>query len=247
MLFQTILSLSAETIPENTYMTKATGNALISLILIFLTSCDWNNYSIDGRVSIGGLNGDTITLKRYLDEIEGDEQSVVVRKGKFELEGIVSEPYMAGIFHKGILVMPLVVEPGNIDVEITDVSAEASGTELNRAFFSYLRNVDEFNKEMTGISRMEARLIMDGMHPDSAKVRTKERFDKSHAELESYIETFIQEHYEDILGPLVFKQWFGQMYYPMSNRLFKKLLDEAPEAFKQDKAIKELLDPKIYI
>lgn len=223
-------------------MIKSTGYMLISLFFLLFSSCGGNGFVVEGTVTGIDLDGDTLTLKRYTGDVLADVSDAVVGDGEFEFEGVADEPYVAGLFFGEVLVMPLIIENGDIEVEITDNWALAKGTELNDAFNTYLQSISSFNYEIANVSRLEARMIMDGVNPDSAKVFMEESFEKSYESMKAYIAGFVQEHYEDILGPFAFKQWFGQMYYPMSDTLFKRIIDEAPPVFRNNAEVKAMME-----
>lgn len=223
-------------------MIRGTVYTVISLLFLLFSSCDENNYCVDGRIAGSVLDGDTLYLKRYSDNTFSEVGYTVVRNGRFEFEGLVSEPFVAGIFIGELLVMPLVVESGDILAEISDSQAVASGTMLNEALSTYITKFIQYGEDMDNALKSEARLLMEGKSESYARDFMERETAECHAKMESFVEKFITDHYEDILGPLVFRQWFGLMSYPMSNGLFKKVIDEAPESFKEDMEIKGMIE-----
>jgi hypothetical protein len=223
-------------------MIRGTVSTVISLIFLVFSSCDENNYCVDGKIAGSVLDGDTLHFRRYSDNVFSEVGYTVVRDGEFEFEGFVSEPYVAGIFMGELLVMPLVVEPGDIVAEISDRHAVASGTALNEALSTYITKFVQYGEDMNEASKSEARLIMEGRSASYAREVMEQKTAECHSEMETFVEKFITDHYGDILGPLIFKQWFGLMLNPLSSELFMKIIDAAPESFKEDKDIKGMVE-----
>lgn len=213
------------------------GLLLMSAMFSFV-SCEKSTFKLSGILSSGYYDGDTVLLRQYQNDSLMNVGFTTIKEGSFELEGNAAEPYMAGLYLNSVLLVPLVVEPGDIRVKLTGEEASVSGTPLNDALYEYIDRVDSFEVSLAEISRMEARLIMDGSDADAAKGFVERTFLKTNLEMEIYIDNFIKGHYNDILGPFVFRQWYGQMLYPMSSERVKNIMQDAPECFKEHQYVK---------
>ena len=207
-------------------------------VMLFLVSCEKNICKMNGLISYGYYNGDTVALCKYSNDSLINVGQSTIKQGVFGIECTANEPYMAGLYLNNVLLAPMVVEPGDINVRITAEETTVSGTVLNDALYRYIARVDSFKLSLADISRMEARLIMNGSDADAAKSFVERTFMKTNLEMELYIDNFIKEHYNDILGPFVFRQWYGPMLYPASNERVKDIMQGAPEYFKEHEYVK---------
>lgn len=213
---------------------------LVPSLFLFL-SCEKNRYTLKGTISCDYYDGDTVFLRQYSNDTLLNVASAVIKDGGFEFEGEASDPYVGGLYVSEVLIMPLVVEKGVIDVVLSDEDATVKGTSLNDAMLEYLDRMDGYKKEVADVSRMKARLIMDGVDADEADRVVEQAFVRLNVEMEVYINNFIKNHYNDIVGPFVFRQWYGHMLYPMSSSKAKELIENAPDFFRQHEYVKKVV------
>lgn len=209
--------------------------------LLAIVSCGNNGYTVEGVISGNCFNGDTIYLKHYSGDSLSEAGFTEIRDCEFEFNGAIEKPSLAALYLNETFLMPLVLENGTVSIVVGDETVRANGTELNEALYAYIDEVDEYSIAVSEISRMEARLIMDGSVPATAKEQAEKQLRSVDEEMRRYVCAFIRTHYCDVLGPLAFRQWFGHMRYPMSDENVRKLVDEAPDVFKESHEVRSII------
>lgn len=66
-----------------------------------------------------------------------------------------------------------------------------------------------------------------------------EKRDEIATEMNQLAKTFIQDNYENVLGPGLFIMLGNSMPYPFMTPLMQEIIDAAPEAFKNNYMVKE--------
>ena len=84
------------------------------------------------------LEGKTVTLKTA----DGDAwlllDSCEVLHGRFRMAGRVDSPLIATLFLDGSPILPVIVEPGQMDVVISNIHLGVSGTPLNDSLYRFI-------------------------------------------------------------------------------------------------------------
>ncbi|MBQ8443548.1 MAG: hypothetical protein IJX29_09345, partial [Bacteroides sp.] len=66
--------------------------------------------------------------------------------------------------------------------------------------------------------------------------------EKLSKEMDALVKTFIQDNYENVLGPGVFIMLCNAFPYPLLTPLMEEIVDNAPDSFKSHDLIKEYLE-----
>ena len=216
----------------------------VSLFLLLIhTSCDRNGYTLDGSVAHSFFNGDSV----YILSLSADSGTVsskgVVERGKFSLPGDAESIDVAMLYISNKPIIPFVVEPGKITVSVSADSVSVKGTPLNNELGRFIAVKDSFDIAMTGILRKEARMLMEGVSADEARVALQQEFAVADAGFEEYIDSFVRSHYNDVLGPFVLAVYCGGMNYGMLNSKIQSLINDAPESFRNNRFVESLRMP----
>ena len=216
----------------------------VSLFFLFIyTSCDRNGYTLDGSVAHSFFNGDSV----YILSLSADSGTVsskgVVERGKFSLPGDAESIDVAMLYISNKPIIPFVVEPGKITVSVSADSVSVKGTPLNNELGRFIAAKDSFDIAMTDILRKEARMLMEGVSADEARVAVQQEFAVAAARFEEYIDSFVRSHYNDVLGPFVLSVYCGGMNYGMLNSKIQSLINDAPESFRNNRFVESLRMP----
>ena len=219
-------------------------NKLLSLIVLiklalFTSSCG-AEFTLHGNTE-SYFNGS----KAYLKVESGDDWNTIdsceILHGKFKLQGAADSTYVTALFIGEEAIIPVVIEEGEIKLDINKHSITIGGTALNNALSDFMQKKNQFEQRMYELERREASLILDGHTAESASSQMEEEFNLVGDSLDSYVENFIKEHYHTVLGPCVFQLLCSTMPYPLMTKQVEKLLDEAPESFLSDEYVKSFI------
>lgn len=213
---------------------------LISSVL--LTACSGDGYTVSGTVSDNFYNDDTVYVKRQSGDSISTVGSCRIEAGCFRMSGAVDTAYLAVLYLGNTPVVPFVVEPGNITINVEGDGAKVSGTLLNDELNLFMAKKDSFEVVINDILGSEARMIMDGISADEARERVERRFISLTTELEIYVDSYIRRHYNDIIGPCVLKMYCADVPYSMLNDRVKRIIEDAPEQFRNDRFVKGMLN-----
>lgn len=211
---------------------------LIALLLLSASCCE--EYSLNGNTG-GFFDGTRAYLKTEKDGVWSVVDSCDILHGKFRMNGPVHSPFVSALFIGDEAVMPVVVERGSIDVKIDLKDAMVSGTHLNNLLSDFMRKKGEYELRMAEMERSEARLILDGHTAESAAAYMRDSLMAVGRELDEYVEGFIAQQYNTVLGPCVFKLLCGTLPYPFKTKQIDRILDAAPEVFLNDSFVKQFI------
>ncbi len=213
--------------------------ALVSWLA--LASCG-TEYQIEGSSSVSRLDGKMLFVKvsNGKELIKVDSAEVV--HGLFQMEGKIDSIVMASLYMDDQSIMPLVIEKGKIQIKIDNTFLMASGTPLNDKLYDFIARKNSLEDRAYEVERMESRMIMDGKPFSEVEQEiAKERANLSD-EFNKLVKDFVQENYENVLGPAIFQMMSNGYASPKVTPLMKQILKEAPESFKNHTIVKNLVD-----
>ena len=212
----------------------------VLLFITTLTSCG-KRFKIDGVTSVSRLDGKMLFVK----VVSGDQlvniDSAEVIHGYFQMEGKVDSVVLASLYMDDECIMPLVLEEGNINIEINNVGISVKGTPLNDSFNRFIEDKTTIDDKAYEVEREESRMIMDGVDVNTVQEEIEKQ--RSHVinQMDNLIKTFIQNNYENVLGPGVFIMIGNSLPYPFLTPLMEEIVNEAPETFKNNYLVKNYL------
>lgn len=213
--------------------------ALVSLATI-LSSCN-SRYEVSGKSSFQDMDGSTVYARKFTDGEWITIDSAEVVHGKFSMNGRVDSVVLATLFIGSDALMPVVLEKGKIDVTISDTELTAKGTQLNDALYSFVERRNKFDEQLTALDRKETTMIMDGGDIDEIHRQLAEEEQQISAEMDEYVNKFISDNYENVLGPGIFMMLCSSLPYPIMTPQLEKIIDEAPYSFKMDSRVKSFV------
>ena len=213
------------------------------LCLIVCTACG-KNYKIEGVSSDLSVDGKMLFIKVPVGNEWINVDSAEVIHGLFKMKGRIDSTMMAFLYMDDKCIMPFVFETGNIDINIINIENaifSVKGTTLNERFNTFLKKQFSLNERANEIERSEARMILNGENPQKAHEEVQKRRTGLSKEIDNAIKTFIQDNYENILGPWTFINVIYGLPYPIFTPSIKEIIDKAPDSFKNNPTIKEFI------
>ena len=211
------------------------------ILLVTLVSCS-TGYKIEGSSSVMRLDGKMLFVKiaQGNEMIKIDSAEVI--HGVFSMEGIVDSTVIASLYMDDESIMPFVMEDGDIKIQIDNADIMVSGTPLNDKLYHFVKNRNILLDRVYEVERLESRMIMDGKSEDEIAEEVVKEREKLSKELDDLAKTFIQENYDNVLGPGVFIMLCNSFPYPVLTPVIEEIVNNAPENFKNDTMVKGYME-----
>lgn len=210
------------------------------VVLTGFSSCCSECYSIQGTSSVSSLDGSKLYLKAVQDKKVKNIDSCEVVHGKFEFSGALDTTMMVNLFMDDRpLMMPLVLEKGEIIVRIDDTSRKVSGTPLNEILYEFIDQHTQLSNRMNELSHRESQMLLDGIDEHDISNVLSVEADRIAEEEDSLVTNFIIENFDNVLGPGVFMMLTAGYQYPILTPQIEHLMSIATEKFKNDSYVKE--------
>lgn len=228
-------------VKNRTYLMNLKNIVFALISVLVLTSCA-SGYSIEGSSSVSQLDGKMLFVKVPSGAQMVNVDSAEVVHGLFQMEGEIDSTVIASLYMDDESIMPLVVEEGNIRIRIDNARITVSGTPLNDKLYAFVGKKNSLDDRAYEVERMESRLIMDGMPMEEVEAEVAKERDALSKELDELVKGFIQENYENVLGPGVFIMMCNGFPYPILTPVIEEIVDAAPDCFKNHVMVKEYME-----
>ena len=215
---------------------------LSSLIfLLAFTSCS-TGYKIEGSSSVLRLDGKMLFIKIPQGNQMVKIDSAEVIHGMFSMEGLLDSVSIASLYMDDERIMPFVVEDGDIRIQIDNTRMMVSGTPLNDKLYHFVKSKSDLEYRAYEVERMESRMIMDGKSEEEIAQEIEKEREKLSDELDELAKKFIQENYENVLGPGIFIMLCNGFPYPVLTPVIEEIVNGAPDVFKNNHMVKGYMD-----
>ena len=213
----------------------------VVILLLALSSCS-TGYKIEGSSSVLRLDGKMLFVKIPQGNQMIKIDSAEVIHGIFSMEGIVDSTVIASLYMDDESIMPFVVEDGDIKIQIDNAHIMVSGTPLNDKLYHFVKSRNILEDRAYEVERMESRMIMDGKSEEEIALEVGKEREKLSKELDELAKSFIQENYDNVLGPGVFIMLCNSFPYPVLTPVIEEIVNGAPEKFKNDTMVKGYME-----
>ena len=209
--------------------------------ILAFASCS-TGYKIEGSSSVLRLDGKMLFVKIPQGNQMVKIDSAEVIHGMFSMEGIVDSVSIASLYMDDESIMPFVVEDGNIRILIDNAQMKVTGTPLNDKLYHFVKRKSALEDRAYEVERLESRMIMDGKSEEEIAMEVEKEREKLSNELDELAKTFIQENYDNVLGPGIFIMLCNGFPYPVVTPVIEEIVNGAPETFKKHHLIKGYMD-----
>lgn len=208
--------------------------------LLLLTSCA-EQYNIAGNSSVPCLDGRTMYLRVAPEDMAmhgGGTQvtsvcidSCRVVHGRFSFAGDVDSARMAMLYSGQQVVMPVVIENGNISVQVDNVGQRVSGGPLNDKLYRFIQKKNCIDNEMWELQQRTIRMMREGESPASIQHKVGAKAQKLAQRAEDLETRFVMDNYDNVLGPGFFMLLCRQYPTPILTDQIRRIVDRAPQCF----------------
>lgn len=206
-----------------------------------LASCS-SSYNIQGTSDVQNLDGHMM----YIKAIEGNElksiDSCDVVHGKFEFRGTIDTIKVGTLFINDEGVMPVVLEEGDITIKFNTAKQTCTGTFLNDKLTDFIEKYNQITNQIADLSHQEAQAMMNGEDMSAVYRDLQKKSISLSEESDKLITSFIEQNFDNVLGPFVFRMVTSTYEVPMTNAWIEALMLKATDSFKNDRYVKEFME-----
>ena len=203
---------------------------LLSTLLLTLVSCK-SQYMVKGSSSVDELEGQILTLKVYADgELRSIDSTRVVH-GRFSFGGSMDSTMLANVFLGDLSLRPIVLEEGEVNLQIGETQQTATGTPLNDTLSGFIQRKTQLDAQLAELPHLESQMIMDGSDYDEIMYELGKQSQQLAAENDQLITRFIRANYNNVLGPGIFMILTSNLPYPILTPPIEEILTHATPYF----------------
>jgi len=209
------------------------------VIIATLASCA-ESYSIQGSSSVSSLDGSKLYLKTVKDQELKNLDSCDVVHGKFRFAGLLDTVKIANLYMDDqSLMMPVVVEKGEIEIRIDNTSRTVTGSPLNEKLYQFIQRHDQIGNELNELSHKQSQMLLEGIDEDLINRQLSAEAARLAQQEDSLVTNFIVENFDNVLGPGVFMMMTSGYQYPVLTPQIEDIMSKATKKFKEDAYVKE--------
>ena len=186
---------------------------------------------VRGSSDVDDLEGKVLTLKVYVDGEMKSIDSTRVVHGRFDFGGSMDSTMLANVFLGNLSLMPIVLEEGEVKLNIGETQQTATGTPLNDSLSGFIQRKTQLDARMAELPHLESRMIMDGTDYDEVMYELGKQSRELSAENDKLITRFIRTNYNNVLGPGIFMILTSSLPYPVLTPQIEEIITNAPPYF----------------
>ena len=218
-------------------------NKIIYAILTVVTcaSCT-KSFNIQGSSNVSDLDGRMLYLKTVKGGDLKNIDSCEIVHGQFKFAGKTDSTRLATIFMDEESVMPVVLEEGDITIQLDNTKQCCSGTELNDKLFGFIEKYNTLMSRQSELSHIESQGYMNGDDMDAVYKKITTEAEKIAVDEDKLITGFICDNFDNVLGPGVFMMITSGYQYPELMPWIEDIMSKATDNFKNNEYVKDYME-----
>ena len=197
---------------------------------------------VKGSSNVDDLEGKMLTLKVYVDGKMQSIDSTRVVHGRFSFGGGMDSTMLANVFWGDLSIMPIVLEEGEVTLQINETQQMATGTPLNDTLSSFIQRKTQLDARMAELPHLESQMIMDGTDYDEIMYELGKQSKQIADENDRLITSFIRDNYYNVLGPGIFMILTSSLPYPILTPQIEGIIMNAPPYFLGHPYVKKYIE-----
>ena len=206
--------------------------------LLTFASCA-NTYNIQGSSNVPTLDGAKLFLKTFVDTDFKNIDSCDIVHGEFNFCGPLDSTKIAILFMDDEGIMPVVLESGEILINIDNTQQKVSGTPLNEKLTEFIEKYKRLENEFNELGHLQSQAIMDGKDLNNVNKQLAEKAGQISEREDKLVTSFIVENLDNVLGPGVFFMITANHRYPELSPWVEDIMSKATDKFKNDPYVSE--------
>ena len=209
------------------------------LTAVTFVSCA-ESYNIQGTTSVSALDGSKLYLKTMVNDELKNLDSCDVVHGKFKFAGLLDTIKLANLYMDDEpLMMPVVIEKGEIEIHIDNTSRTVTGSPLNEKLYEFMKRHDQLGNELNELSHKQSQMLLEGIDEEVINRKLSIEAQRIAVQEDSLVTNFIVENCDNVLGPGVFMMVTSGYQYPILTPQIEDIMSKATKKFKADPYVKQ--------
>lgn len=167
--------------------------------------------------------------------------SCVVVHGRFSFGGTIDSIAMAEIYVGDQHLMPVVLEGGQLLLQVDNYAQTITGGPLNERLTEFMTQRARFDNELWELDRVANRMIFSGMSMpavvDKLEPKRRSLLDK----IEKLEIKFVLDNANNVLGTDYFMILTEQQPFPVMTKQLQEIVERAPASFRKHPLIRHYL------
>lgn len=192
-------------------------------------------FSIDGSSTKPDYDGQKLYLRTI--RFDGTEHTISLDSCEvvhctFQFNGATDSVEMADLYWGNDWMMPIVIEPGSMFVEIDENLQSVSGGRLNERLNKFLVQQGRCERELRELnSRAHRMLLYGGMSIGQVEASIKPMKASLVKKMNNLEVQFVKDNYDNVLGTGYFMRMCNSLGMPTKNDAIYDILVNAPDVF----------------
>lgn len=198
-----------------------------------ISACS-SQYAIDGNSTIADLDGQKLYLRITKDGTSRDLclDSCEVVHGCFNFGGAVDSVAMVELYMGDYPMMPVVLENGQLFIQMDNASQQITGGPLNERLNEFLMKRSRCENELWEINRRARNMLYEGKNLDQIVVALDPIRNNLLQRIKNMETSFVKSNYTNVLGPGYFiRMCDNEFGFPQMNDQIRDILADAPDEF----------------
>ena len=212
---------------------------LVSLVTaLTLIACS-GTYNIQGSSDSSQLDGRMVHLKAVRNHVFKSIDSCDVVHGQFQFTGSIDSAEMVHLCVDNDILMPLVLEKGEIAIKLSSTQQTVTGTPLNEKLSGFLNHYNQIQNQQAELIHKHDQAIMDGKDMEAViEDLNVEAYQLAQQE-DSLLTNFVTDNFDNVIGPGVFFLLTISKPYPELTPWIEDIMSKATPYFKNNEYVKE--------
>jgi hypothetical protein len=131
------------------------------------------------------------------------------------------------------------LEKGDITINIDNVQQTVGGTPLNDSLYTFIDKHNRLTNQMNELSHKQSQMLLEGIDEELINRQLSAEAAKIAAEEDNLVMKFIEDNFDNVLGPGVFMMITSQYRYPILTPQIEDIMSKATQKFKDDPYVKD--------
>jgi hypothetical protein len=189
---------------------------------------------VQGSSSISSLDGSKLYLKAIKNQELKSLDSCDVVHGKFQFSGVLDTVRIASLFMDDESIMPIVLEEGEINIQIDRAKQTVTGTVLNDSLYRFIDKHNQLDNRMNELGHKQNQMILEGIDENQIMQEVQAEANEIAQEREQLMTNSIIENFDNALGPYLFEMLTSVYRYPVLTPQIEYIMSKATKKFKKD-------------
>ncbi len=209
------------------------------MALSAMASC--TKYNIIGSSDLSYVDGRMLFLRPLSADGPKGIDSCDVVHGKFKFNGHLDSVQVVMLCLDNDAVIPVVLEDGQISVEVNTQKQVATGTPLNDSLTAFNTRYHQLILQMQDLQHQENQAYMNAEDMSEVNVRLAKAQQQLLMQEDRLVSTFIADNFDNCLGPYVFLLATQSYQYPVLMPWIEALMTKATPTFKNNPLVAEYM------